>query len=778
MSPLLPPDPPARRPTTTDKVAVAVLAAASAAGAVVAGGEVTGWDPADVVWRALFGAAVVFAGAKANRWTWLFAAAVGAVAAPDLAHGSPAGLGLVIGLANVARGRRTRVVGAMVVGLAAQSLLRLDLADPHGLSSLVAAVALVPVLWTGVRNSRTRTRRLVAIGVGSLAVVGVALGVAQAAAVLQARSSVATGIDAARSGFEAARAGDGTAAVRDFEVAADAFRSAEDDLSAPWAVAGRAVPLLGQHARAMGDITDAGAELAATAAGATADAPLEELGFEDGVLDLTRVAAFADPLERAEAALVEADEVVDDVDSGWLLPPLADRVDQFADEVAEARPQAEIAREGVAVAPGLFGGDGLRRYFVAFTTPAEQRGLGGFIGNFGILTADRGDVTLARSEEIATLQQQLRARDASMSGPPDYVERYGRFEPDVLLGDATLSPDFPSVATVIEEVFPQSGGQPLDGVILVDPYALQALLNFTGPITVEGLDTPLTTENAADILIREQYVDFDSRADRKDFLEEASRKTFEALTSGDLPGPRDVTDVLGPMVDQGRLLVHSTHDDEQAYFERVGLDGAFPDAAGGDLVAITAQNSVHNKGDSFLHRALDYRVTLDPETGQVEATATVTLRNEAPAGGLPEVFIGVNPAPGTPNLPDLPDGTNRMYLSLYTPHLLEAVDVDGEQLLIEAQQELGVNVYSQFVDVPPGGTVQVTYQLTGGLDLRDGYRLAVPSQPTINPDEVSVAVAASSGAVDPGTGMEASGGEATARWTEVEDRVLTADVRR
>ncbi|HYF45209.1 MAG TPA: DUF4012 domain-containing protein, partial [Acidimicrobiales bacterium] len=556
------------------------------------------------------------------------------------------------------------------------------------------------------------------------------------------------------------------------------FGSANDDLSAPWAIAGRAVPLLGQHARAMAEITEVGAELAGTAAGATADAPLEELGFEDGVLDLARVGAFADPLERAAAALVAADDVVDDVDTGWLLPPLADRVDQFAAEVAEARPQAEIAREGVAVAPGLFGGDGLRRYFIAFVTPAEQRGLGGFIGNFGILTADRGDVTLARSEEIAGLQQQLAARDASMSGPPDYVERYGRFNPDVLVGDATLSPDFPSVATVIEEVFPQSGGQPLDGVILVDPYALQALLNFTGPITVEGLDTPLTTENAADILLREQYLDFDSRADRKDFLEEASRRTFEALTSGDLPGPQDVADVLGPMVDQGRLLVHSTHGEEQAFFERVGLDGAFPEAGGGDLIGITAQNSGHNKGDSFLHRSLDYQATIDPETGRLEATATVTLRNEAPAGGLPDIFIGVNPVPGTPNLPELPDGTNRMYLSLYTPHLLASADLDGEQLLVESQQELGVNVYAQFVDVPPGATVRVTYRLTGGLDLRDGYRLTVPGQPTINPDEVSVAVGVSSGSIEAGAGMERADGEVTARWTDVEDRVVAADVRR
>ena len=318
------------------------------------------------------------------------------------------------------------------------------------------------------------------------------------------------------------------------------------------------------------------------------------------------------------------------------------------------------------------------------------------------------------------------------------MARYGPFDVGVTPGDVTLSPDFPSVATVIGQLYTDSGGQELDGVILVDPIALQALLTFTGPITVEGYPTPLTADNAADILLREQYITFDDRNVRKDFLEEASRRTFEALTSGDLPGPRRVTDVLGPMVDQGRLLVHSFHPDEQAFFDLLGLDGRFPHDDGGDVLAITTQNSVHNKGDSFLTRQVGYEATVDPDTGTVEATATVTLVNEAPAGGLPDVFIGVHDAVGPE--PDLPPGTNVMYLSLYTPHRLSGASVDGAPLDVQAEQEFGLNVYAQFVTVPPGATVTLTFELEGGIDLTDGYRLAVAGQATINPDEVTVDV--------------------------------------
>lgn len=775
--PLLPPDPPARPPTRLDTLVVGAIAVASAAGAALASGEPAGWRPADLVWRAGLGALVVLAGAKARRWTWLVATATAVASAPSALVAAPALLGLLIAVVNVVVGRRARIIGALVAGLAVQTLLRLELDDPFGSASLVALVALLPLLVTGFQRSRRRTRRIVVGTMAGAFVLGAGLAVLQAVAVVDARSSVTSGIASAQAGFDAARAGEEAAAVAQFDAATASFDEANDALTEPWALAGRFVPILGQHARAVQDVTEAGAELSATAAQAAGDAPIEELQFTDGVLDLAQVAAFTEPLAQAEAALLAAETTVADVDSGWLVPPLADRVDDFAAEVDQALPQAELASAGVRVAPGLFGGDDLRRYFVAFVTPAEQRGLGGFIGNFGVLTAEDGDLSLVRSDEIVELQAPLIERGAEVTAPADYVARYARFQPGRAPSDVTLSPDFPSVSTVIDELFTKSGGQALDGVILVDPFALQALLTFTGPITVEGYPTPLTSENAADVLLREQYLTFDDREGRKDFLEEASRRTFEALTSGDLPGPRRVGDVLGPMVDQGRLLVHSFDPAEQAFFEQVGLDGAFPDAEGGDLVAVTTQNSAHNKGDSFLTRRLDYQATIDPSTGRVEATATVTLVNTAPAGGLPDELIGVNPAVGTPRLPDLPPGTNRMFLSLYSPQVLTGADVDGTALSFESQQELGVNVYAQYVNVPPGGTVVVTFHLAGGIDLTEGYRLTVAGQPTINPDEVTIGVGADPGwRLEPETGFELDSDGLTASWTDSEDHVLTATV--
>lgn len=765
--PLLRPDQPARAPGGIDHAVVAALAAAAAFGALLADGAATGWSPADVAYRAGLAVLAVLAGAKARRWAWLWVTAVATAAAPDLLTAAPAAAGLVLALVNVTLGRRTRIVGALVGGLAVQTLLRLELAEPNGLASLVAAVALVPLFASALRRASTPVRRTAFVLGGVALVVALGAVVAQGVAVLDARSSVAEGIDAARLGFDQARSGQERRARESFDRAAAAFGEANDALTQPWVLPARAVPLLGQHAVAMDEITQAGADLAGTAAASAADAPIDQLQFVNGVLDLDQVAAFADPLDRAAAALREADGVVDDVDSPWLLPPLADRVDQFADEVDEALPQAELARRGVEVAPGLFGRGGLRRYFIAFVTPAEQRGIDGFMGNYGILTAEDGDVELAQSHEITVLTDRLEDAQAAYTTPEDYKTRYGRFRVESYPGDAGLTPDLPSMAEVIEQLWTDADGPPLDGVILVDPYALQALLTFTGPISVTGYDTPLTSENAADFLLRDQYVTFGDRAGRKDFLEEASRLTFEALTSGDLPGPREASDVLGPMVDQGRLLVHSFHDEERTFFADAGLDGAFPERQGHDLLALTTQNTSHNKGDTFLHRSLDYEITVDPATGEATAVATVTLRNDAPAGGLPDVFIGNNNRiEGALPFPALPPGTNRMFLSLYTPLFVDSLQRGQTELPVEPGQELGVNVWSRYVAVPAQSTVTLTFRLSGVIDPGDAYRLAYAGQPTANTDDVTVTVHRE-GRDEP---------VASAHWADGEDHTLGADL--
>ena len=301
--------------------------------------------------------------------------------------------------------------------------------------------------------------------------------------------------------------------------------------------------------------------------------------------------------------------------------------------------------------------------------------------------------------------------------------------------DVTLSPDLPDVAQVISQLysgpFPDMGGDRIDGVLVVDPYALAALLRFTGPIDVTG-GPQLTSANAAHELVQGQYTDFTQKTDRVDFLDQASRETFDRLTRGTIPGPDEIASVLGPQVTGRHLMFTSFHGPEQALFRRLGATGAYAHAqAGRDFFGLTGQNSANNKTDIWMHRTISYQASYDPGTGQVRATATITLHNEAPSSGLPPGVIGSNGQ-------GLPPGTNRTYLSFYTPLQLQSGTVDGAHQLFESQLEFGYHVYSQYLTVGSGQTLTVRLDLGGVVAAGLDYRLAVGVQPMVNPDQIQV----------------------------------------
>jgi hypothetical protein len=351
-----------------------------------------------------------------------------------------------------------------------------------------------------------------------------------------------------------------------------------------------------------------------------------------------------------------------------------------------------------------------------------------------------------RTSELAGSPNSPAAMARTITGPADYLTRYGPFKTATYFQDVTMSPDLPSVADVIGQLYPQMGGDHLDGVLVVDPYGLAALLNFTGPIHIDDTSETLTADNAADLLVRRQYVEFTSKDARLDFLDQASKKTFEKLTAGDIPGPEKIGEVLGPAFLSRHLMFSAVRPDDQALFDRLGATGAFPVAsADRDFFAVTSQNAGNNKIDVFMRREIAYDVDYDPATGQERATATITLHNDAPTSGLPDYVIADNKDPSTPK------GTNRMYLSFYSPFALTGSQVDGASMPFESQRELGYHVYSRYLSVPSGGAVTVVLDLAGQLASRVDYELGVGVQPMVSADSVHVVVVPARGWVVAGS---------------------------
>ena len=378
-------------------------------------------------------------------------------------------------------------------------------------------------------------------------------------------------------GIAAARDGDDVVAEQRFAEAAGAFTGVDDDLGHWWAKPAEVLPVVGHNARAIHAMASTAADVSLRGEAAAADADVDQLTVSGGRLDLDRVRALERPLVEVAATLERARP-------GWTRSRRRGwcRRSPTASTGCRRRSLTPGPMRGwrpmrCGVVPAIFGGEREARWLVAFTTPVEARGRSGFMGHYAELTAVDGDVDMPRFGRVHELEQGgAPAPERTLSGPTDYLARWGRYLPSAPWRNITMSPDFPSVGRVMTELYPQSSGRPVDGVIAVDPTALAALLEFTGPVTVPGVPEPLTAENAADFMLLDQYVELPDSGQRVDVLETLARTTFERLTSGDLPGPRTVADTLGPSVRDGHIQIYGTHGDQQGLFTEIGADGAFP----------------------------------------------------------------------------------------------------------------------------------------------------------------------------------------------------------
>lgn len=708
-----------------------MIVVVSALGSALADLHLTAVRPADRALALLVGGLVVLASSRATPAAWLAASLLlGA-----LGGGPIAPVGLALGLSLVAMRVRTapgeRVIGAAIGAALLYELLHL----PHertGRNALVAIWVIGVLLvtaWSRIgAPSRARTQ---AVATRALAIAGLALAGLIVAAALAARD-LRDGMRSAEAGLEAARDGEGDEAAALLDEASDSFESAGDALTAWWTRPALMVPVVGEHARALTVATDTGAGLARAAAAAARAAQVDDLEVVDGRLDLDQVRSMAAPLASVRSAIAEADTALAEVDTDWLLPPVAERLDDFKRTLDAAAGEAESASEAVALLPDLLGGNGPRRYFVAFGTPAETRELGGFMGAYATLLADDGELSLVATGRVRDINEALRGRKLSNSAA--FPAHYLAFQPQRFWQNITATADFPTLAEAVRQMWTPLAG-PLDGVIYMDPTTLADLLDLTGPIRVPDLDEPLTAETAGPFLLRDQYIEFPDD-DRHDFLVDAAKTVFDELTSGSLPRPGVIADTLAPAIRERRLILGSFRAAEQRLFERFRLDGALP-PVDGDFLSVRASNRGLNKIDAMMRRSLDYSVTVDPGSDRVTATLTVEVANDAPGSGLPDAVIG--------NRVGQPTGTNSTTISVYTP--LDLVDVvqQGRSIGRGAFEEHGRKRYTAQVDVPPGQTVTVVFELEGRMDLSDGYRLDVVPQPLVNPDRLRVTVDGPSG---------------------------------
>jgi hypothetical protein len=708
----------AERPRTLldDDALVAVVSLIAGLAAAAGRAAPTGHPLTDAVLTGVGTALIVLVGALAPWWVAVVVAATAGAVALQPALVLLAVVALAAGLWAGAVKRPARVLVAASLALSFNVLGRAELGGPIGAAAVVSALAVVLVFVTGIRRRSKVTRRLAWGGaaLGALFVAGASVGFAYEAA--SSRHELASGLNTAELGVVALENGRFDEAADWFRQAQGYLASANQNLDQPWARAAAVVPVVARYQSAVSDMSHVGADGAGVVADALGQIDLDRLRPVNGKFDLAALADLSAPLGRVRDSLLRLQDTADEARSDWLAQRATYELDDFDASVGEHLPGLENALQAIQLAPKMLGADGPRTYLLLFTTPSESRSLGGFVGSYAELTVDDGQLSLGSFGRSQDLDAAALAAGAKIHGHADFVEEFGNsygYDTDGQgsVGDAafrnlTATANYPWVGEIAADLYAQTTGRHVDGVITMDPYVVATLLGYTGPVHLASLGQDVAPQDAAQFLLRDQYVVGAAENDvRADSLAEASALAFQGLLSGKLPEPIQLARDLAPLTGARRLLLWSAQPDEQALLETVGISGRLPVLDGADGWSFAVTNLAGNKIDSFLQRKASYSATTDPRTGVTTGTMHIELTNTAPADGLPRYVIG--------NLVGKPNGTSSLVVSLYSPLGLDGVSVGGTAVGVAPGNEDGWRTYRFPVDIPPGATVTIDATLSG-----------------------------------------------------------------
>lgn len=405
------------------------------------------------------------------------------------------------------------------------------------------------------------------------------------------------------------------------------FERARERVRSPWVAPLRAVPVLGRQVRSVDSLTAAASDVVDIGVDASeaARAELERTPADAG--SRARTAA------RLAAIARRADESLTGIDLGpadGLVGPLRDARSRFVDELTGLRDATRRVRLGsLAFARFL---EGPSRYLVVAANNNEMRiGSGTFL-SVGQLDVSDGALDLSDMRSVGDVDVPPGA--VTIGG--DLADLWGWLQPQVEWQNLAASPRFETQASVAAQMWRAATGADVDGVIVLDPVALRALLLATGPVVVEGVE--YSAGNVLDELYLRQYEVVDegsfnfANAARRDRLAAIARAVLTRFDEGGYAAV-DLFEALRDAALGRHVLVWARDPEMQRGWEAARVAGVLEP----DSFIFGLHNRAANKLDQFL----EIRAELQMSGEELEVAVEVV--NRAPEG-LPAYVEG--PAPG------------------------------------------------------------------------------------------------------------------------------------
>jgi hypothetical protein len=307
------------------------------------------------------------------------------------------------------------------------------------------------------------------------------------------------------------------------------------------------------------------------------------------------------------------------VEADGFLSPVKTQIDQVKGKLIEASSLLSEATVVSQLAPEFFGYPSKSTFLVMFENNAELRPTGGFLGTYGILQTENGDVARFDSHDIYHMDEPMEAGHLLAIVPPDPIKKY--LNQTWYMRDANWWPDWPTSAAQIiwfynkenallpvkNQINNFSGN--FNGVIALTPDFVTSLLDLTGPITIDG--EQFNKDNFSDLLEYKVEEDFSSEQvsswQRKEIIGKILAAMKEKLFNLDYSLWPAVMAKINDAVKEKNILVYSPNAYNESLVQNLGAAGEIK-KTDSDYFMLVDANMASLKTDAAMQRNISYQL--------------------------------------------------------------------------------------------------------------------------------------------------------------------------
>lgn len=296
-----------------------------------------------------------------------------------------------------------------------------------------------------------------------------------------------------------------------------------------------------------------------------------------------------------------------------------------------------------------------QRYLIVFLNNNELRGSGGFMGSFGLLDIDRGEIKNFEIPGGGTYDLQGWLGPKVISPEPIHLIN-ARWE----FQDANWWADFPTTAKKIQWFHENSNGPSVDGVITITSTFVERLLEIIGPIPMEeyGRDE-ITSENFVEETQKIVQLEYDKEENKpKQFIADLTPKLLAKLFSTNKDQLKELFGLFKIGLNERHIMMYFNDKKTENLLADIGWAGEIR-KTDGDYLAVIHTNLAGGKTDGVIKETIEHIAEVQND-GSIINTVKLTRRH----AGIPgeNIFTGVQ---------------NNSYVRFYVPAGSKLISAEG-----------------------------------------------------------------------------------------------------